>query len=136
MKKILLIDMDGVLAENKSEDFEITKRQPQFFIKKKPIKGAVEAFKFLSKIYDCHIVSTPVWSNPLCWKEKREWVDQHLGSEATKRLTLTHNKQLVMGDYLIDDSLKHGVMESKSEHIHFGSEQFPNWESVINYLTK
>lgn len=36
-----------------------------------PIEGAVEAFKQLSKNYKCHIVSTPVWGNPECWKEKR-----------------------------------------------------------------
>lgn len=134
MKKILLIDMDGVLAENESKDFDIRKKEKGFFLNKKPIEGAVEAFKKLAKKYECHIVSTPVWSNPNCWKEKRVWIETHLGKEAHKRLTLTHNKHLFIGDIIIDDTTKHGVDKFKGEHIHFGQEQFPDWETVLTHL--
>ena len=35
---------------------------------------------------------------------------------------------------MIDDRLKNGAAEFKGEHIHFGSDRFPNWESVVEYL--
>ena len=38
------------------------------------------------------------------------------------------------GDYLIDDRLANGVNLFKGEHIHFGSDKFPDWESVCSYL--
>ena len=134
MKPILLIDMDGVLAENNAEDFKTQKYKKGFFLNKKPLKGAVEAFKLLSEQYNCHIVSTPVWSNPDCWKEKREWVEQYLGKEAYKKLTLTHNKHLMIGAILIDDRIVHGVDKFKGKHIHFGQEQFPDWDTVLTEL--
>lgn len=134
MKKIVLIDMDGVLAENDVENFKLRKYEKGFFKNKKPLSGAVNAFKELSNKYECHIVSTPVWGNPDCWKEKREWVEFYLGKEVHKRLTLTHNKQLVKGDIIIDDTINYGVDKFNGEHIHFGQEKFPNWESVLAYL--
>lgn len=43
-------------------------------------------------------------------------------------------KDLVEGDYLIDDRGKNGTSEFKGEWIHFGSERFPNWKAVLEYL--
>jgi radical S-adenosyl methionine domain-containing protein 2 len=133
-KKILLIDMDGVLAESNDIEFQNNKHNKYYFLNKKPITGAVESFKILSKHYECHIVSTPVWKNPHCWSEKRIWVRQFLGKLAFKRLTLTHNKQLVRGDIIIDDTNDHGICEFGGEHIHFGTEKFPDWKTVVDFL--
>lgn len=49
-------------------------------------------------------------------------------------MVITHRKDLCEGDYLIDDRGKNGTSEFKGEWIQFGSEQFPNWESVKTYL--
>jgi 5'(3')-deoxyribonucleotidase len=62
------------------------------------------------------------------------WVQQHLGDSAKKKLILCHNKGLVIGDFLIDDRIANGVADFKGEHIHFGNEQFPGWETVLEYL--
>ena len=51
-----------------------------------------------------------------------------------KKIIITHHKDLCQGDYLIDDRGKNGTSEFAGEWIHFGSEQFPNWESVLDYL--
>jgi len=68
-------------------------------------------------------------------------VEKHLSEEAHKRLTLTHHKNLVIGDYLIDDRKANGAGEFKGEHIHFGVDYktgkenpFPTWKSVLDYL--
>lgn len=39
-----------------------------------------------------------------------------------------------MGDFLVDDRLKNGASEFKGEHIHFGTEKYPNWEIIYDYL--
>ena len=134
MKKIVLIDMDGVLVEFGDGLFKDNKNKKGFFLNNKPIKGAVNAYKELSCKYDCYIVSTPVWSNPHCWMEKRLWVEKHLGLEAEKRLILTHHKNLVKGDYIIDDTKNHGVDKFEGEHIMFGSAPYKNWQNVLEYL--
>ncbi len=66
--------------------------------------------------------------------DKLEWVKKHLGFHAHKRLILSHHKHLNHGDYLIDDREKNGAGKFVGELILFGSEKFPNWKSVMNYL--
>mgnify|MGYP000727928084 FL=1 len=51
-----------------------------------------------------------------------------------KRLILSHHKHLLIGDYLIDDRRFNGASEFKGEWLHFGSENFRNWNAVLNYL--
>ena len=48
--------------------------------------------------------------------------------------TLRDNKNLNAGDFLIDDRTANGAGEFNGEHIHFLSEQFKNWNDVLNYL--
>jgi 5'-nucleotidase len=61
-------------------------------------------------------------------------VQRHLGEVAYKRLILTHDKNLNRGDYLIDDRDKNGAAEFDGELIKFGSDRFPDWNSVVAYL--
>ena len=101
-----------------------------------PIEGAIEAYHKLNEFYDCYILSTAPWENDTAWSDKAKWVKKHLAGVAHKRLILTHNKNLNKGDYLIDDRTKNGAGEFEGEHIHFLTEQFPDWNSVLNYLIK
>ena len=145
-KKILYFDMDGVLADfNKALQERVTPELakeygedldqiPGIFNDLDPIPGAIEAFNELSDIYDCYILSTAPWGNPEVWTEKRLWVEKHIGSNAYKRLILSHNKHLNRGDYLIDDRLANGADRFEGEHILFGSNKYPNWSTVLKYL--
>jgi len=145
VKKILYIDMDGVLVNVESglrrmpqavqEEF---KDHPQdisgIYAKMDPMPGAVLAFTELARLFDTYVLSTAPWENPSAWRDKLEWVKKFLGEPARKRLILTHHKELVRGDFLIDDDIKNGVDGFYGEHIHFGSERFPDWVSVVEYL--
>ena len=148
-RKILYFDMDNVLVDFSSgiaRLSEDTKREyegrldevPKIFSLMKPIEGAVEAVKLLSEYFDCYILSTAPWLNPSAWTDKAEWVHKYFGIEKDspfyKRLVISHHKNLNRGDFLIDDRTKNGAGEFEGELIRFGSEQFPNWNTVIDYL--
>ena len=107
---------------------------PGVFSLMKPLGGAIEAFITLSSAYDSYILSTAPWGNISAWSDKAAWVQAHLGDLAKKRLILSHNKNLNIGDYLIDDRTANGVGQFTGEHIHFGTEKFPTWRSVLDYL--
>jgi len=107
---------------------------PDIFSLMEPMPGAVEAFKELSEKFDTYILSTSPWANPSAWSDKLIWVKNYLGPSANKRLILSHHKNLNAGDFLIDDRTKNGVNEFKGEHLHFGTQKFPDWNSVVAYL--
>lgn len=119
-----------VLDEYENNEDEI----PGLFSKMDPMPGALDAYQLLVEKYDTYILSTAPWNNPSAWVDKLHWVKKHLGDPAYKRLILSHNKHLNAGDYLIDDRFANGAGKFKGEHIHFGHEKFPDWDSVVNYL--
>jgi len=144
-KEVVYIDLDGVIVDieryiketynskyiKKHGIGTIIDMHPEIFHNSKPMEGAVAAFRQLAQRYEVYILSTAPWDNPEAWMAKRLWVENHLGSEAYKRLILSHNKGLLRGQYLIDDRLVNGVQHFEGTHIHFGSEGTPNWESVM-----
>lgn len=75
-----------------------------------------------------------MWLVPESFTGKRLWVEEHFGELATKRLILTHRKDLAIGDYLIDDRKANGAGEFTGVHIHFGTEHFPNWRKVREWF--
>ena len=99
-----------------------------------PLEGAVEAFEVLATLFDTYILSTAPWGTPSAWSDKLLWVKKNLGNVAYKRLILSHHKNLNSGDFLIDDRTKNGAGEFGGEHIHFGTDKFPDWKKVVQYL--
>lgn len=83
---------------------KIIQSQPQFFKNLKPLHGAFEALKEMEREGYCvFIVSSPSISGTTCHSDKCEWVKQHFGDKWAKKLVLTKDKTIVMGDVLIDD---------------------------------
>lgn len=107
---------------------------PGIFAMMDPMPGAIDAFHRIAAKYDTYILSTAPWENPLALSDKVIWVKRYLWDVAKKRLIISHHKNLNRGDYLIDDRTKHGAAEFIGEHIHFGTEKYPDWESVLKYL--
>lgn len=149
MKKIVYIDMDNVIVDFPSGIEKLSpelKAQydgnfdeaPGIFALMEPMPGAIDSIHQLSEKYDIYVLSTSPWLNPSAWIHKLEWIQKHFGKEEDsilyKRLILSHHKNLNSGDYLIDDRTKNGVDKFAGEHIHFGTEKFPDWQSVINHL--
>lgn len=137
--------MDGVIVDFASGVAKLTDEEreqyknnideaPGLFALMDPIPGAIEAVQLLAKRYDVYILSTAPWNNPTAASDKVEWVKKHLNGVFHKRVIITHHKELLIGDYLIDDRSKNGASEFKGEWIHFGSEQFPDWDAVLQHL--
>jgi 5'(3')-deoxyribonucleotidase len=144
-KKRLYFDMDGVIVDFvsalKLQSEETLKEYegrldeiPGLFGQMEPMPGALEAVRKLNEKYDCYILSTAPWNNPSAWSDKVAWITEHLDDVFHKKMIITHCKHLCKGNYLIDDRDKHGASEFEGEWIHFGSERFPNWETVLEYL--
>lgn len=143
--KRLFFDMDNVLVDFESglnKIDETTKKEyedhldviPGLFALMDPVPGAIEAVNRLSEVYDVFILSTAPWNNLSAWSDKLLWVKRYFGDIFYKRIILTHRKDLCMGDYLIDDRPKNGASEFSGEWIQFGSERFPDWDTIVSYL--
>lgn len=146
-KPIVYVDMDNVLVDFPSAFAKVSKENlekykddkdeiPDIFSKMEPMEGAQKAFKFLAKNFDTYILSTAPWKNPSAWSDKLKWVQKYLGDDAHKRLILTHHKNLNKGDYLIDDRPNNGAQYFNGKIIVFGSNEFPNWKSITEYMKK
>ena len=107
---------------------------PGIFALMDPMPGAIDAVERLVKKYDVFILSTAPWNNPSAWSDKLEWVKKYFGEVLFKRLIISHRKDLLKGDYLVDDRGKNGTTEFEGEWIEFGSKRFPDWNAVLNYL--
>jgi 5'-nucleotidase len=148
-QKILYIDLDNTLVDFQSgigglDPHTVAKYEgrldeaPGIFALMRPLPGAIDAFCQLAQLFDTYVLSTAPWRNPSAWQHKLEWVHEHLGvdedSAAYKRLILSHHKNLNRGDFLVDDRPNNGAQDFTGEWIHFGSDRYPDWLTVVDYL--
>ena len=146
LKKNIYIDMDDTLCDFKSAylksmdmhpKIKFPQSTPGFFTNLDPLPGALNCFNWLNNQpeFDVYILTAPSIKNPLCYTEKRLWIEAHLGLTVVNQLIISPHKQLLKGDFLIDDNLT-GKGQDKFEGaiIHFGSDQFPNWSTVKNFF--
>lgn len=147
MKKLLHIDLDGVIADFISAMHSHPLKEippydehpdtiPHIFRNLQPIEGGVTAVQNLmnSNKYEVYFLSTAPWNNPSAWTDKRLWLEEQFGDAVNRRLILTHRKDLIRGDILIDDRPNNGADKFQGEWIQFGSEKYPNWDEVLKYL--
>ena len=155
-KPIVYVDMDGVLVNFPESIIDVhisiqeecgkwcsrTGRHHSdfegIFATLQPMNGAIEAVSRLSSKYEVYLLSSAPWGNISSWVDKRRWVENYLPDLGKKHLILSHRKDLNRGAYLIDDRLHNGASDfgkyTNQEWIHFGSDKFSNWVSVLNYL--
>lgn len=146
VKEVIYVDMDGVVADfpkkwealygNKLDLYHIPPTPSGFYKDLELIQGSFEAIEFLSKYFEVYFLSTAEWNNPSSWIDKRIWIEEKFGKYAKKRLILSPNKSLNVGKYLIDDRAIETNLQFKGEFIHFRSEKFPNWKTVVEYIVK
>ena len=81
MKKIIYIDMDGVISDfDKAAKEGGWTHRPDLkvdFRNLELVPGAQDALVRLNQDFDIFIATTPPWSRPNVWGEKREWIGEH-----------------------------------------------------------
>jgi 5'(3')-deoxyribonucleotidase len=141
-KKILYVDMDGVLVDFDSglkqaepDLLKIYKGQldniPKLFSWMVPMPGAIEAFKALAEKYDTYILTTAPWKNETALQDKKDWLNKYFGELIKKKVIFSHHKELLIGDYLIDDRPVNGF---KGKQFLFGSKEYPDWNAITKEL--
>lgn len=143
---IVYVDMDNVmcrlsLTELKQAYKKAMKENPKlpfpppipgFFEGLEPMPGAIESVNQLRSMAQVYILTAPSVRNPLCYTEKRLWIEKHFDLDLCYHLILSPDKSLLKGDILIDDNTS-GKGQDKFEGrlIHFGSEAFPDWKTIM-----
>ena len=138
MKKIIYVDMDGVIA-----DFDKAAKpypnRPDLYVNFRDldlIPGAQDALIKLNQDFDIFIATTPPWSRPDVWTHKREWIEEHF-PYLKRKIIYTHRKDLLIGDILIDDSRWRGQPDFQGTWLWFGtSRRCLDWESTLELIYK
>ena len=135
--------MDGVLCDFRSASKKEIQENPKqpfpqsrwgFFLRIPEMDGAIESFNLLKDKYDIWILTRPSTKNINCYSEKAQWISDHLGVEMLSKLIISPDKSLVKGEYLIDDENNANQDKFEGVWIKFGSNKFPNWKIVTNWL--
>jgi len=130
--------MDGVLCNfEKAASLEPHTSRPDLrldFSTFEPMPGAIDAVQTLIDMgHDVFIATTPPWNHPTAWGQKRNWVEKHL-PKLKRKMFLTHRKDLLMGDILIDDTTYRGQKDFKGTFIHFKPKQGIDWNFCIQTI--
>jgi len=144
MKKIY-IDLDNVVVDFTSAFSKIEKHFlidfkdkldeiPNIFSLMDPLPKAIESVGFLAEYFEIYFLSTAPWNNPSAWSDKVRWIKQYFPKTGYKRLILSHHKNLLEGDYLIDDRMANGADKFKGKLIQFGTKNLENWAKVLLFL--
>ena len=132
--------MDGVIANfAKAAEEGGWKHRPDKYVDYRELEvmpGAAEALRKLNQDFDIFIASTPPWARPDMWAAKREWIEEHF-PYLKRKLILTHRKDLLIGDILIDDSRWRGQPDFKGAWLWFGTNQrCLDWPSTLELIYK
>ena len=140
MKKTIFIDMDGVIANfAKAAEEGGWSHRPDKHVNYGELEvmpGAEEALRKLNQDFDIFIASTPPWDRPDMWGAKREWIAEHF-PYLKRKLILTHRKDLLIGDILIDDSRWRGQPDFQGDWFWFNQEwENKNWKACLEWIYK
>ena len=138
----IYIDMDGVITDFKKgqehQGYKLSKR-PDLVVNYRTLpvmEGAIKAVAKLNADHEIFIASTPPWTRPEVWGHKREWLEEHF-PYLKRKLILTHRKDLLIGDILIDDSRWRGQPDFQGTWLWFGTAQrCKDWPSTLELIYK
>jgi 5'-nucleotidase len=110
---------------------------PGFFRHLPVMEDSVEVLGEMNKHFDIYIVSAAM-EFPNSLKDKLEWLLEHFPFFTWKQLTLCGSKDLIYGDYMIDDHVKNlknfrgrAYLFTAAHNLDItGYERLNNWQEV------
>lgn len=133
-------DLKRILPEEVFEGFVATLREPGFFRHLPPMEGSIEGIRQLNERYDIVFLTA---SSQYAYNDKFHWIEEHLPFVTKPNLILTHRKDLVLGEYLVDDA-PHNLLSSPAKtKIIFDApwnrnltcfKRVKNWGELVQFL--
>ena len=154
-KKIIYIDLDDVIADFAGATWCPIKNRIQqskmhdanFFFDLKPTEGSKGAILDLERMgFDLWILSQPLAESYESYSDKARWVQLHF-PQLYKKIVLTQDKSLHIGEYLIDDNISKWGNKFKGQFVHFkygGYNGLPSdwvntkteWTKIVEFFSK
>jgi 5'(3')-deoxyribonucleotidase len=139
----IFCDMDGVVVDfNKFRAVsgltgEEIKKLPYAYLDMDPIPGALEGVRSLIGMgHEVWLATKPPTGIPQAYADKVQWVLRHL-PDLKRRIILTHDKSLLLGDVLIDDRPhKANANDFRGWLIVFGAAGCEGWPELLDILRK
>ena len=137
MSKRIFIDMDGVIANfDKAAKEQGNGKRPDLYVDYRSLEliPGAQAVHTLNRDFDVFIASTPPWTRPEVWGHKKEWLEDYF-PYLKRKLILTHRKDLLIGDILIDDSRFRGQPDFKGKWFWFNKDwKEKNWKACLEWI--
>jgi hypothetical protein len=148
-KIIVYIDMDDTIVQYTKQKEQMLKDCPEmafpqanygFFTSMTPFDDAVDVIKKMiaHPMIEVGIATAPSIRNPMSYTEKRVCIEDLFGLDFCENLVIISKKNRLDGKnvYLVDDRNSGNGQDLfiKGKHIHYGSEDFPNWKVVGEYF--
>ncbi len=98
--------------------------------------SAMKAFRYLIETYQVFVVAEAPCRDLSPMQEICQWVQENVNVPAYKHLVFTHRKDLLYGDYLIDNTTNNRSEDFLGTRIAFGSDTFKTWEEIITFFER
>lgn len=98
----------------------------------KPTSSCQKAISILQERYALYFVA-PATSLPSEYDRELTWLEQYVNVPAWGHTIFTNQRQLLLGDYLIECGETKGGMTTS---VAFGSDTFKTWEDIIEYFSR
>lgn len=102
-------DLSKSLGLNEEEDNKVYSliNMPGFASMLNPCPGAVEGVQAIMEVADVQFVTSPLKTSPTWAYDRMVWLQKYFGEEQGVKITSTHEKYMVDGDFLCDDKPEH-----------------------------
>jgi 5'-nucleotidase len=118
-------------------------RSPGFFRHLPVMEDSVDVLRRLNERYEVYIVSAAM-EFPNSLKDKYDWLMEHFSFFTWKQIALTGSKDLVFGDFMIDDHVKNlknfrgkpYLFTSAHNLTVTGYDRIDNWQEAADIFLK